>query len=189
MQCGKPTLRYRAGQAACTTSMHKQGCTTNMLNKRAQHACVTPCMIPSTTSMQDIKHKTTHNKHACRACMTSAQHHAKHHAQHYRHSVLSTQSTPAAACMVPQILQRSVAEEVEAVGVIIPAVHAAHPEHAVAGLKEGGFQALHPPLPHLHLGVVPEEVARLAQLLHLHTCHVYIDTHMNRHVDIHVDRN
>ena len=99
MQCGKPTLRYRAGQAACTTSMHKQGCTTNMLNKHAQHACVTPGTIPSTTSMQDIKHKTTHNKHACRACMTSAQHHARHHAQHYRHSVLRAHLLPPAWCL------------------------------------------------------------------------------------------
>ncbi len=84
--------------------------------------------------------------------------------------VLSLHSTPAAACMVPQVLQRSVAEEVEAVGVIVPAVHAAHPEHAIARLQEGGFQALHSALPHLHLGVVPEEVARLAQFLHLHIC-------------------
>lgn len=70
--------------------------------------------------------------------------------------------------MVPQILQRCVAEEVEPVGVIVPAIHAAHPEHAVAGLQEGGAEPLHLSLPYLHLGVVPEEVAGLSQLLHLY---------------------
>ena len=68
---------------------------------------------------------------------------------------------------MPEVLQRCITEEVESVCVIIAAVDAAHPEHAVAGLQEGGAQALHLALPHLHLGVVPEEVARLAQLLNL----------------------
>lgn len=49
------------------------------------------------------------------------------------------QLLPAATRMVPQVLQRCVAEEVEPVGVIVPAIHAAHPEHAVAGLQKGGF--------------------------------------------------
>ena len=155
--------------------------------------------------MYNTKHSTMHNKHAQQACMTSAQQACitcmrdisitpcttcmldnTTYAQHNKHLVLSIHTAPAAACMVPQVLQRSVAEEVEAVGIIVPAIHATHPEHAVARLQEGGFQALHLALPHLHLSVVPEEVAQLAQLLHLHTCHVYMDRHMDRHGNIHV---
>lgn len=71
---------------------------------------------------------------------------------------------------MPQVLQGSIAEEVESVGVIIPAVDAAHPEHAVAGLQEGGLQFLHLALPHLDLGVVPEEVSCLTKLLNLQPC-------------------
>jgi len=148
-------------------------------------------------TMYDTKHSTMHNKHAQQACITCMRDISitpcttcmldnTTYAQHNKHLVLSIHTAPAAACMVPQVLQRSVAEEVEAVGIIVPAVHATHPEHAVARLQEGGFQALHLALPHLHLGVVPEEVAQLAQLLHLHTCHVYIDRHMDRHGHIHV---
>jgi len=92
--------------------------------------------------MHDIMHATKHNTmhimhawhlHNMHACHL---HNTMHniHAQHNKHSVFSIQSTPAAACMVPQVLQRSVAEEVEAVGVIVPAVHTAHPEHAIAWL-------------------------------------------------------
>ncbi len=71
--------------------------------------------------------------------------------------------------MMPQVLQCRVAEKVESVGVIIPAIDTAHPEHAIAGLQEGGAQPFYFALPHLDLGVVPEEVARLTQLLHLHS--------------------
>ena len=60
--------------------------------------------------------------------------------------------------MVPQVLQRCITEEVESIGIVIAAVHAAHPEHSIAGLQKGGAQALHLALPHLHLGVAPEEV-------------------------------
>lgn len=69
--------------------------------------------------------------------------------------------------MVPEVLQSCIAEEVESVGIVIPAIHAANPEHAVAGLKEGGAQILHFALPHFHLGVVEEVVACLSQLLNL----------------------
>ena len=69
--------------------------------------------------------------------------------------------------MVPQIFQGCIAEEVESVGIIVPAIDAAHPEHAVAGLQERGAQPFHFALPYFDLCVIPEEVASLAQLLHL----------------------
>lgn len=68
---------------------------------------------------------------------------------------------------MPEVLQGCIAEEVEAIGVIISAIHTAHPEHAIAGLQEGCVQILHFALPHLDLSVVEEEVACLTQLLHL----------------------
>lgn len=72
--------------------------------------------------------------------------------------------------MVPEVLQGCIAEEVEPVGVVISAIHAANPEHAIAGLQECGGQVLYFALPDLDLGVVEEEVACLSQLLNLHGC-------------------
>lgn len=68
---------------------------------------------------------------------------------------------PAGSRMVSEVLQCCIAEEVESVGIVISAIDAANPEHAVARLQEGGLQALHLTLPYLYLGVVPEEVAGL----------------------------
>ena len=71
--------------------------------------------------------------------------------------------------MVSEVLQSSIAEEVESIGVVIPAVHAANPEKAIEWLQESGLQPLHLALPHLHLRVVPEEVAGLMQVQDLQT--------------------
>lgn len=83
-------------------------------------------------------------------------------------SVLTHFSLPAVLRVVSEVLQGRIAEEVEAIGIVISAIHTANPEHAIAWLQEGCAQLLHFALPHLHLGVVEEEVAGLSQLLNLH---------------------
>lgn len=50
--------------------------------------------------------------------------------------------------VVLQELQCSTAEEVEAVGIVVAAVHAAHPEHSIVGLQERCVEALHLPPEH-----------------------------------------
>ena len=91
---------------------------------------------------------------------------------------------PATLGVVSQILQRCIAEEVESVGIIVPAIDAAHPKHAIAGLQERGVQPFHFALPDFDLCIVPEEVASLAQFLHLHNktlmsiCHHF---HLHHH--------
>jgi hypothetical protein len=85
--------------------------------------------------------------------------------------------------MVLQIFERGPTEEVEAVSVIITAVHAAHPEHAIFRLQECGVELLHLAPEHTDVAVrvvercdfldVLDEVIPQAVVLghdHLHAC-------------------
>ena len=66
-----------------------------------------------------------------------------------------------------QVLQRRIAEEVESVCIVIPAIYTAHPKHAIAGLQKSGLQTLNLPLPYFDLRIVPEEIPYLTQVLNL----------------------
>ena len=77
------------------------------------------------------------------------------------------QNSLLALAVVPQELQRRPAEHGESGGVVVAPIDAASPDGAVAGLQEGGGQALHLPPPHLYLDVVEEEIARLLEGVYL----------------------
>lgn len=69
--------------------------------------------------------------------------------------------------MVLEILKSCATEEAKASSIVIPAIYAARPNAAIAGLKENCRQAFDQALPHFDLGIVPEEVPCLDDLPHL----------------------
>lgn len=69
--------------------------------------------------------------------------------------------------MVLQVLQGSVAEEGKAVGIVVAAIDATHPESAIGGFQQDGAQVLNLSLPDLDLDPPTPEVSQLLQAPHL----------------------